>query len=89
VNVRAGGGAARPAVGVRLALYAAGGSTAGILGLGTLWRGAAAARWGAVLLGLALLVGGLLFAGVALAAGMLVAHQRRLRTFGRAAPPSE
>ncbi len=71
-----------PRLGLRLGLYAAGGSVAGIAGFGTLWRGVAGGRPGGILLGLALVTVGLLFAGVSLAAGMLASRQHRLRRDG-------
>jgi hypothetical protein len=57
-----------------LAAYAGGGSLAGTLGFGILWRGLAARAPLDILAGLGLLALGLTFAGVALAAGMLAAR---------------
>lgn len=69
--------ARRARLGLRLTLYALGGSVAGILGFGLIWAGFAGRQWVAVPFGLVLLLAGLDRAGTALAASMLARRAGR------------
>jgi len=71
------------AAGRRLALYAIGGTLAGVVGFGVFWRGMAGAHWATAAFGLALLLFGLDRAAVAMNASVLA---RRVRESGGGAP---
>ena len=78
-------GAAR--AGLWLSACAWGGSLAGILGFGVLWRGLAGREWAGAALGLALVVLGVDRAGAALAASMRARHDGAVARAGATRPP--
>ncbi len=69
--------------GLRLSLYAVGGTVLGIFGFGTLWRGLAHGHAAAALAGVAMAL-----AGTDRAARALAASMRARRSSGTGTPPA-